>query len=388
MVVYNCLKTFFCSQLNRYISVGAVVYRYQNTTKVNISGSPYADPTTQVTSSNWEFEGPKQVTWFYDLEPAPVGTSTEGFFEFVEILPEDEAGGGISDIPAGDMIYTGDVAVDGDFPDILDRRIGDVYTVIGDVTDSLTALTYVDGETIMWDGASFVVIGSSVESASSSNQKVINQTAHGFSIGNVVRIDSTLDVYQLAQSNTDVGSEAVGLVVEVANVNTFTINTDGYFDLTGSGASMLPLDPGCVYFLSATVSGGVQLTSPSSVGQITKPIFVSETANTGYVKVMRGVEILPAPTVVDDQFDNGYVDVGEARIQWGRSSSTIDTNETIAFPFPFGTAPVVTTTLESSGSESGGISSITTVDFVYNRDDAVTNPAFVHWHAVGKKPVV
>ncbi len=391
MIVYKCLRTFFCSQLKRYVAKDSIVYRYENSTKININGSPYTDSTTQVTSDSWEFEDENEVTWFYELEPSPGGVSTSGFFEFVTLLEEDVAGGGVGgsgSIPAGDMIFMGDIAVNGDFPDLVDRRIGDVYNTTASVTDPETGLPYNDGETIMWDGSIFTVIGSSTSESSEANRKTISQTAHGFAVGNVVRIDSTSDDYQLAQSNTAVGSEAVGVVVEVVDMNTFILTTDGYFDLTSSGASILPLDPGCVYFLSTAVAGGVQLTSPSFVGQITKPVFVSETASTGYVKIMRGVEILPAPTVVDDQSDDKYLDIGDARIQWGRTSSTTDAGETITFPFPFESAPIVTTTLESSGSESGGISSITSTDFIYNRDDAVTNPAFIHWHAIGKKPVV
>jgi hypothetical protein len=390
MIVYKCLKTFFCSQLKRYIAIDAIVYRYENSTKININGSPYTDSTTQVTSNSWEFEDETEVTWFYELEPAPKGTSLSGFFEFVTYLPEDEAGGGIGagTGPAGDMIYIGDILVSGDFPDLIDRRIGDVYLVEAPVTDPETGNDYTNNQTIMWDGTEYVIIGLSDIEATSSNERIIEQTAHGFSLGDIVRIDSVTDSYVLAQSDTDVNSEAAGMVTFITDVDHFTLTTDGYFDLTGSGASALPLDIGCVYFLSTTVAGGVQLTSPSFVGQITKPIFLSETANTGYIRIMRGVEILPAPTIVDDESDSGYLDIGDARIQWGRTSSTLDTGETIAFNVPFGVVPVVTTTLEHLGSEGGGISSITVNDFIYNRDDAVANPAFIHWHAVGKKPIV
>ena len=92
MIVYKCLKTFFCSQLNRYIAADSIVYRYENTTKLNISGSPYTDPSNQITSNSWEFEEEKEVTWFYALEPVLPATSSE-FFTYIETLPEDEAGG-------------------------------------------------------------------------------------------------------------------------------------------------------------------------------------------------------------------------------------------------------------------------------------------------------
>jgi hypothetical protein len=232
--------------LKRYIAEGALIYRYQNSTKLNINGSPYTDPTTQVTSSSWEFEDETEVTWFYELEPAPVGTSTSGFFSFVSFLPgEDIAGGGLGG-----------------------------------------------------------------EGSGAANRRIINQPGHGFATGDVLRIDSVSDEYELAQADTDVRSEVVGIITNIVDADNFELTTDGYFDLTASAAPYLPLMPGYVYFSSLTTAGSLQSTQPSIEGQISKPVLIAETTTTGYVQNLRGV-IIVDPTGSDDKVVSGGVEVDD-----------------------------------------------------------------------------
>jgi hypothetical protein len=88
MKLYRCTKKVFCSPIKRYIPPGAIVYKYENTSKISIQGAPQSDRTISVELENFEFNGAEEVSWFYNSR------LFNQFFEFVRDIPEDEAGGG------------------------------------------------------------------------------------------------------------------------------------------------------------------------------------------------------------------------------------------------------------------------------------------------------
>ena len=90
MKLYRCVKKVFCSPINRYIPEGAIVYKYENTSKISIQGAPKTDDDYAVELENFEFHGAEQVSWFYKSK------MFDQFFEFVRDVPvEDIAGGGL-----------------------------------------------------------------------------------------------------------------------------------------------------------------------------------------------------------------------------------------------------------------------------------------------------
>ena len=92
---------------------------------------------------------------------------------------------------------------------------------------------------------------------------------------------------------------------------------------------------------------------------------------------------------VDDQAASGYFDIGTMRIQWGRVSSTSDSDQTVTFPVAFGVAPVVASSMERDANAGYcAIDSVTTTNFVVNRLDTINNSdnPFIHWIAIGLKP--
>jgi hypothetical protein len=88
MKLYHCIKSVFCSPINKYIPKGAVVYKYEKTSKISIQGAPQSDSTYGIELDNFEFSGAEQTSWFYKSK------MFDQFFEFVKDVPEDEAGGG------------------------------------------------------------------------------------------------------------------------------------------------------------------------------------------------------------------------------------------------------------------------------------------------------
>jgi hypothetical protein len=98
-------------------------------------------------------------------------------------------------------------------------------------------------------------------------------TAHGFSVGNVVRIDGE-DTYLKAQADNLTNSQdTVGMVSAVADANNFTLTMYGL--ITGLSG----FTPGTLYYLDASTAGALTATAPA----LAKPVFVSIDATSGYV---------------------------------------------------------------------------------------------------------
>ena len=112
----------------------------------------------------------------------------------------------------------------------------------------------------------------------------INQAGHGFAVGDVLYFST---IYQKALANDDDTAEVVGIVSAVADVDNFTLLTDGYID-TLSG-----LTTNRVYFLSSTNAGQLTLTEPVGTDQVSKPLLTAISATAGYFSNMRGQLILP-----------------------------------------------------------------------------------------------
>lgn len=122
----------------------------------------------------------------------------------------------------------------------------------------------------------------------------IAQTAHGFSVGNILYLNGT--TYALAEANSTVTAEVVGIVSQVIDVNDFVLTTVGLI----SGLS--GLTPGSVYWLSDATPGLATITIPATAGNITKPVWIAATTTTAYIYQERG-KIIPNPSFVAFGFE-------------------------------------------------------------------------------------
>lgn len=112
----------------------------------------------------------------------------------------------------------------------------------------------------------------------------VNQTAHGFSVGDAIRFDGTDWVKSLADSDTN--SDVDALVVAVADVDNFS------FQIAGTILSIFTgLTPGATYFLSPTTAGALTTTETTTVGEVTKPVLRALSATTAIFVGMRGALI-------------------------------------------------------------------------------------------------
>jgi len=115
-------------------------------------------------------------------------------------------------------------------------------------------------------------------------QKEVTQTAHGFVVKQPVYISG--GVYVAAINTSATTAEAVGVVTEVVDVNTFVLTTHGYVD-TLSGMTQ-----DTVYYVPPS-AGAFTDTPPtaSDINSVDKPIFVALSSTAGYVINYRGLKI-------------------------------------------------------------------------------------------------
>lgn len=112
--------------------------------------------------------------------------------------------------------------------------------------------------------------------------QIVEQNAHGFVRGDVLRFDGVS--YIKAQSDTEANAEVVGMVSAVKDANTFYITQTGYvYNLAST-----PENPGgnyvagTLYYLSPAVAGKLTATKPTTVGQVELPCFIANTTTSGY----------------------------------------------------------------------------------------------------------
>lgn len=112
-------------------------------------------------------------------------------------------------------------------------------------------------------------------------QNVISQTAHGFTIGKIVRFDGAN--YVLAKADTFTHSQSVGMVSYVLNANQFILTQAGYIaNIPATIVEGAPLIAGGYYYLSPNVSGDLTLTQTVTDYQVVVACFIADSASSGY----------------------------------------------------------------------------------------------------------
>jgi len=118
--------------------------------------------------------------------------------------------------------------------------------------------------------------------------KDVNQTTHGFAVGDVIRSSGTDGEYQKAQADSEANAEVAGIVTEVTDGDNFTYTLQGYI----STAAAVPNETaGTVLFLDPSTAGALTATEPTTSGQISKPLGIITIANSEMIFFnMRGME--------------------------------------------------------------------------------------------------
>lgn len=110
--------------------------------------------------------------------------------------------------------------------------------------------------------------------------QAVNQTAHGFTVGDVVRFNGT--IFVTASNTSEANANVVGIVSNVVNADQFYITQEGFV----SGLLTAPTEggafiPGTLYYLSST-TGELTAIKPISVGTVLLPSYIAYTATSGF----------------------------------------------------------------------------------------------------------
>lgn len=117
-------------------------------------------------------------------------------------------------------------------------------------------------------------------------QRTITQAAHGFAVGQLLKISAS-NTYALAQANSAANAQVIGIVETVVDANDFVIQFGGYVS-TGAFAATTAAT---LYYLSPTVAGSFTSTVPVASTQVIKPIFFTESTTKAYFINQLGVVI-------------------------------------------------------------------------------------------------
>lgn len=112
-------------------------------------------------------------------------------------------------------------------------------------------------------------------------KKKYQQTAHNFSIGNVVSFNGTNYVKGIASAGNTF--EFLGIVSSIIDANNFTLTYAGFIDLSTIGG----LSANTVYFVSPTVAGAITPIEPTGAGESSRPIIITQETTKGLVMMQR-----------------------------------------------------------------------------------------------------
>lgn len=192
-----------------------------------------------------------------------------------------------------------------------------------------------DGELITWDAAgapATVAVGTSGHVLTSNGAGAaptfqaaagggggeetshsVNQTTHGFSVGDVVRCTGA-NTYTESQADSASNAEVAGVVSAVADTDNFTLSHAGR--VTGLSS----LTAGTIYYLSESAAGAITATEPSGDGEISKPVLVADTTTSGILLTFRGTAV--GTSTGDWELISSATASGSATISFTDLSST------------------------------------------------------------------
>ena len=151
-----------------------------------------------------------------------------------------------------------------------------------DLVEGEIAINTADKKLYVRDNANTIIeIGGGGSGGSTTE---VTQSSHGLAVKDGIRHNGTAWVKAVASGGTTL---ALGVVVAVANSNTFTVAQSGRFELTSHGLTV-----GQWYYLDATTAGALTATEPG----ISQPLVYVESSSHVFVYPYRPTQILTSAT--------------------------------------------------------------------------------------------
>jgi hypothetical protein len=151
-----------------------------------------------------------------------------------------------------------------------------------DLVEGEIAINTADKKLYVRDNANTIIeIGGGGSGGSTTE---VTQSSHGLAVKDGIRHNGTAWVKAVASGGTTL---ALGVVVEVANSNTFTVAQSGRFEISSHGLTV-----GQWYYLDATTAGALTATEPG----ISQPLVYVESSSHVFVYPYRPTQILTSAT--------------------------------------------------------------------------------------------
>jgi hypothetical protein len=190
-------------------------------------------------------------------------------------------------------ILTDSATIDFTYNDATPSLTGVVKTNSIDTTHVTSVALVTESDTIAandndttWPTSAAVI--DYVAANSGNSLQSISQTAHGLSAGNLIKSNGTDNQYAKAQADSASNAEIIGYVTSVTNANAFVYQPFGWIITNNIPAGT----PGSSLFLDPSTAGGLTVTEPSAIGQISKPVGVLIATSARAVMFdMRGMQL-------------------------------------------------------------------------------------------------
>lgn len=167
-------------------------------------------------------------------------------------------------------------------------------------------------------------------------------------LGKLLRIDNVSGDYVFAQADSFVNSLVVGMLINIIDANTFVIQTAGYVPDTPAVVSTLNV--GELYYLSPTALGGMTSTAPVTDGQVSRPVFMPDSADSGYLLEQRSLTL---PFGSGTSGGTGSGNVVQAAVSTPLSVSAANITQLSISITPSSAASRIKLTLSGNGAYGG-----------------------------------
>lgn len=195
-------------------------------------------------------------------------------------------GGGVGDVTSAQLTSEINARIAGYA--VLDTKINtkadlsDITTQLNTITTAISSevSSRISADVLLQTAIDNISVGGGGLSSVESYSKVFNSTSHGFSVTQVLtRIGG---VWTLSSAATDATAEVLGVVSEVISIDSFRLTFSGYM------AGFSGLIDSATYYLDTNAGGYVPL-SPTTIGTVSKPIFVAISTTEAIIIQSRGI---------------------------------------------------------------------------------------------------
>ena len=130
----------------------------------------------------------------------------------------------------------------------------------------------------------------------------MTQASHGFAVHDLIRFDTSTNLWTKSQANSSTNAEVDAIVVSVTPPNVFEYQIP-WVQLSGFQG----FQSGVTYFLDPTTAGDYAATAPNTAGQVSKPVLRSLSASDAIFIGMRGAVISASPATTSPKMGNTLV---------------------------------------------------------------------------------